>query len=163
VRRPTAAAGSAAFFALAPGVVAGVVPWALTRWDARAWWLPLRVVGVVVLAAAAVALVHAFARFVLEGLGTPAPIAPADHLVVGGPYRFVRNPMYLAVVGAVAGQALVLGRVVLLAYAGVLAVVFGAFVHLYEEPTLRRQFGDDYEGYRRAVSAWLPRLRPWRG
>jgi protein-S-isoprenylcysteine O-methyltransferase Ste14 len=108
-------------------------------------------------------LVHAFARFVVEGLGTPAPVAPTEQLVVGGIYRFVRNPMYLAVVAAVVGQALLLGRVVLLAYAVVLGVVFAAFVRLYEEPTLRRQFGDDYSRYRRAVPAWRPRLRPWRG
>jgi protein-S-isoprenylcysteine O-methyltransferase Ste14 len=163
VRRPAAAAGSAAFFALAPGVVAGVVPWLLTGWDVHAWWLPLRVVGALVLAASAGVLVHAFVRFVVEGVGTPAPVAPTEHLVVGGLYRFVRNPMYVAVVGAVVGQALLLGRVVLLAYAGVLAVVFALFVRRYEEPTLRRQFGDEYESYRRAVPAWRPRLRPWRG
>jgi protein-S-isoprenylcysteine O-methyltransferase Ste14 len=163
VRRPAAAAGSAAFFALAPGVVAGVVPWLLTGWDVYAWWLPLRVVGVLVLAASAGVLVHAFVRFVVEGVGTPAPVAPTERLVVGGLYRFLRNPMYVAVVGAVVGQAFLLGRVVLLAYAGVLAVVFALFVRLYEEPTLRRQFGDEYESYRRAVPAWRPRLRPWRG
>lgn len=163
MRKPRAAAGSAAFFAVAPGVVAGVVPWLLTGWDAHSSWLPLRVLGVVVLAASAIVLVNAFTVFVVEGLGTPAPVAPAEHLVVGGLYRFVRNPMYLAVVGAVLGQALLLGRTVLLAYAGVLAAVFAAFVRGYEEPTLRRQFGDEYETYRRAVPAWRPRLRPWRG
>jgi protein-S-isoprenylcysteine O-methyltransferase Ste14 len=163
VRRPTAAAGSAAFFAAAPGVVAGVVPWLLTRWQAHSWWLPLRVAGVLVLVASAIVLVDAFARFVVEGLGTPAPVAPTERLVVGGLYRFVRNPMYLAVLGAVVGQALLLGRAALLAYGGVLVVVFVTFVRLYEEPTLRRQFGKEYETYRGAVPAWVPRLRPWRG
>jgi protein-S-isoprenylcysteine O-methyltransferase Ste14 len=163
VRRPAAAAGSAAFFALAPGVVAGVVPWLLTRSDADAWWLPVRVLGVLALAASAAVLVHAFVRFAVEGVGTPAPVAPTAHLVVGGLYRFVRNPMYVAVVGAVVGEALLFGRVVLLGYACVLTVVFALFVRLYEEPTLRRQFGDEYESYRRAVPAWRPRLRPWRG
>jgi protein-S-isoprenylcysteine O-methyltransferase Ste14 len=71
--------------------------------------------------------------------------------------------MYVAVVGAVVAQALVLGRVVLLVYAAVLWCVFALFVRLYEEPTLRRQFGAAYEEYRSAVPAWLPRLRPWRG
>ena len=163
MRRPAAAAGSAGFFALAPAVVAGVVPWLLTRWDVHAWWLPARVLGAFALAASAAVLVHAFARFAVEGVGTPAPVAPTAHLVVGGLYRFVRNPMYVAVVGAVVGQALLFGRIVLLAYACVLAFVFALFVRLYEEPTLRRQFGDEYESYRRGVPAWRPRLRPWRG
>src|SRR4051794_8743497 len=108
MRFATAAAGSSLFFALAPGVVAGVVPWWLTGWDAEPVWLPVRVLGVLVLIAGAAVLVHAFARFVAEGVGTPAPVAPTQHLVVGGLYRWVRNPMYIAVVASVAGQALLL-------------------------------------------------------
>jgi protein-S-isoprenylcysteine O-methyltransferase Ste14 len=160
MRIATAAAGSSLFFALAPGVVAGVVPWWLTSWDAEPVWLPLRVLGVVVLVAGAAVLVHAFARFVAEGLGTPAPVAPTRHLVVGGLYRWVRNPMYLAVVGSVVGQALLLGRPALLLYALFLQVLFVAFVRGYEEPTLRSQFGSEYEAYCRAVPGWWPRARP---
>ena len=129
--RAGAAVGSAVFFALAPGVVAGVVPWWLTGWEATdlpGWWLPLRVAGVVLLVAGAGVLVHAFARFVAEGVGTPAPVAPTRELVVGGLYRYVRNPMYLAVLAAIAGQALVLGRLVLVPYAAVVAAAFVAFV-----------------------------------
>jgi protein-S-isoprenylcysteine O-methyltransferase Ste14 len=163
VRRPTAAAGSAAFFATAPGVVGGVVPWLLTRWEAHSWWLPLRIVGVVLVVVSAAVLIDAFARFVVEGLGTPAPVAPTEHLVVGGLYRFVRNPMYIAVVGVVVGQALFLGRAVLVVYGALLAALFAVFVRLYEEPSLRRQFGAEYETYRHAVPPWLPRLRPWSG
>ena len=107
-------------------------------------------------------LLDAFARFVREGRGTPAPVAPTERLVVGGLYRHVRNPMYLAVEAAILGQALLLGRSVLLAYAGVIGVAFWAFVRLYEEPTLARRYGEEYEAYRRAVPAWWPRLRPWR-
>jgi protein-S-isoprenylcysteine O-methyltransferase Ste14 len=162
VRRPAAAAGSAVFFAVAPGGVAGVGPWLLTRWHAAAWWLPVRVVGGALVVAGAAGLVHAFVRFVVEGAGTPAPVAPPERLVVGGLYRFVRNPMYVAVVAAVVGQALLLGRLVLLAYAVVVWVVVALFVRGYEEPTLHRQFGAGYDAYRRAVPAWLPRLRPWR-
>ena len=159
--RVRAAVGSAVFFVLAPGVVAGVVPWWLTGWRARAlpaWWLPLRVAGVVLVVAGAGVLVHAFARFVAEGLGTPAPVAPTRELVVGGLYRYVRNPMYLAVLAAIVGQALVLGQLVLLPYA---AVVAAAFVHGYEEPTLARQFGARYLAYRQAVPGWWPRRHPW--
>jgi protein-S-isoprenylcysteine O-methyltransferase Ste14 len=160
MRFATAAAGSSLFFALAPGVVAGVVPWWLTGWDAEPVWLPLRVLGVSVLVAGAVVLVHAFARFVAEGLGTPAPVAPTEHLVVGGLYRWVRNPMYVAVVTCVAGQALLFGRPVLAIYAAGLLALFMAFVRGYEEPTLRRQFGSEYDAYRRAVPGWWPRARP---
>ncbi len=160
MRLATAAAGSSLFFALAPGVVAGVMPWWLTGWDAEPVWLPLRVLGALVLAAGAGVLVHAFARFVAEGLGTPAPVAPTQHLVVGGLYRWVRNPMYVAVVSCVAGQALLFGSLGLALYAAGLLVLFVSFVRGYEEPTLRRQFGSEYEAYRRAVPGWWPRARP---
>jgi protein-S-isoprenylcysteine O-methyltransferase Ste14 len=165
MRKAVAAGGSAVFFVLAPGVVAGLVPWWLTGWRTRAlpaWWLPLRLAGVVLLAAGVVVLVQAFARFVVEGLGTPAPVAPTAELVVGGLYRYVRNPMYLAVLATILGQALLLGQLVLLPYAAVVAAAFGAFVHWYEEPTLARQFGARYQAYRQAVPGWWPRRRPWR-
>ncbi|HET6548927.1 MAG TPA: isoprenylcysteine carboxylmethyltransferase family protein [Solirubrobacter sp.] len=153
----SAAAGSSLFFALAPGVVAGVVPWLITGWEAEPAWLGWRVLGALVTAAGAAVLVHAFARFVREGVGTPAPVAPTERLVVGGLYRWVRNPMYLAVVACVAGQAGVFGRPVLLAYAAGLLVLFVAFVRSYEQPTLTRRFGADYEAYVRAVPGWWPR------
>jgi protein-S-isoprenylcysteine O-methyltransferase Ste14 len=165
MRKPVAAAGSAVFFLLAPGVVAGLVPWSLTGWRAGsplpAYWLPLRVVGVVLVAAGVVVLVSAFVRFVVEGVGTPAPVAPTRQLVVGGLYRHVRNPMYLAVLACIVGQALALLRPVLLPYAAVIAAAFVLFVHGYEEPTLRDQFGERYEAYLRAVPGWWPRWHPW--
>jgi protein-S-isoprenylcysteine O-methyltransferase Ste14 len=163
VGRARAALGSIVFFAIAPVSVAGLVPWLLTRWHVHDVWLPLRVLGGVLVAAGAAVLLHAFARFVLEGLGTPAPVAPPERLVVGGAYRYVRNPMYVALEAVVIGQALLLGRAVLVAYAAVLFVVFAAFVRFYEERTLRRTFGAEYEAYRRAVPAWLPRRTPWKG
>jgi protein-S-isoprenylcysteine O-methyltransferase Ste14 len=162
MRRQSAAAGSALFFAVAPGVVAGVVPWLITGWEVEAeWWAPLRVAGATLVVAAAAVLVHAFARFVVEGLGTPAPVAPTERLVVGGLYRHVRNPMYLAVGATIVGQALVLGRPLLLAYAAAFGLVVATFVWSYEEPTLSARYGDEYAAYRRAVPAWWPRLRPW--
>jgi protein-S-isoprenylcysteine O-methyltransferase Ste14 len=156
--------GSLGFLVLAPGIVAGLLPWWLTGWRVREpfpYWLPLRFVGVFLLAAGVVALLHAFARFVVEGIGTPAPVAPTERLVVGGLYRYVRNPMYLAVAATIVGQALALGRPILLLYAAAFAVAVAAFVHWYEEPTLRRQFGEQYEAYRTAVPAWWPRREPW--
>jgi len=165
MRRPTAAAGSALFFAIAPGVVAGLVPWWLTGWRVRgqlAHWAPVRVAGLILLIGGAVVLIQAFARFVAEGHGTPAPVAPTEHLVTGGLYRYVRNPMYLAVVAAITGQALALGQPVLLGYAAAVWVTVASFVRWYEEPALARQFGAQYRAYRRSVPAWLPRIRPWR-
>ena len=162
-RRASAAAGTSLFLALAPGTVAGVVPWWLTGWETGDPPYPLlvRILGAALLAAAAVVILVAFTRFVVEGVGTPAPAAPTERLVVGGLYRYVRNPMYLAVATAIVGQALLLSRPVLLAYAAAIALANAAFVHWYEEPTLHRRFGADYEAYRRAVPGWVPRLRPW--
>jgi protein-S-isoprenylcysteine O-methyltransferase Ste14 len=159
--RVVAAAGSAVFFVLAPGIVAGLVPWLITGWRVEPIWAPLRVLGWVVLVPSVVVLVSAFVRFVVEGFGTPAPVAPPSKLVVGGFYRYVRNPMYLCVLGAIIGQALVFGQLLVLVYAAVVCFAFYAMVHWHEEPSLRRNFGNQYDTYRDAVPGWLPRLRPW--
>jgi protein-S-isoprenylcysteine O-methyltransferase Ste14 len=152
------------FLALAPAAVAGLVPWLLTGWrsaDPPVW---LEAIGWMVLAAGAIVLLEAFARFVVEGIGTPAPVVPTRKLVVGGLYRYVRNPMYLAVAAVILGQAAVLGRWILVFYAFVFGSTVWSFVHWYEEPTLRRQFGAEYEEYLRDVPGWLPRRpRPDRG
>jgi protein-S-isoprenylcysteine O-methyltransferase Ste14 len=164
MRRAAAATASAAFFALAPGTVAGLIPWWLTGWQIRgplARWAPLRVIGLIMLILGGIALVQAFARFVSQGHGTPAPVAPTERLVTGGLYRHVRNPMYLAVVAAITGQALALGQPGLLGYAAAVWVTVAAFARWYEEPALARQFGAQYEAYRRGVPAWRPRIRPW--
>jgi protein-S-isoprenylcysteine O-methyltransferase Ste14 len=159
--RLRAALGSLVFLVLVPGVVAGVLPWALTGWETRAPERALQLAGVAFVVAGAGVLLHAFARFVVEGIGTPAPIAPTEHLVVGGMYRYVRNPMYLAVGTTIVGQALILGRLGLIAYAAIFGVVVATFVRAYEEPTLAARFGASYEAYRGAVPAWWPRSRPW--
>ncbi len=160
--RLRAAVGSLLFLVVEPGVVAGLVSWGLTGWEVAHPPLIIAVVGYVILVAGVAVLLHAFVRFVIEGVGTPAPVAPTRHLVIGGLYRYVRNPMYIAVALTILGQAMVLGRPVLLLYALVFGVTVGTFVHLYEQPTLTLQFGAEYEAYRDAVPAWLPRRRPWR-
>jgi protein-S-isoprenylcysteine O-methyltransferase Ste14 len=108
-------------------------------------------------------IAHSFARFAREGLGTPVPAAPPTELVVGGLYRHVRNPMYLALDCLIVGQALLLGRARLVAYAAAVTAATAIFVKVYEEPTLAKTFGDQYERYRRNVPGWWLRLRPWDG
>lgn len=164
--RFSAALGSLVFLVLAPGTVAGFVPWWISRWQVRPALLGLaagRVAGAVLVAAACAVLLDSFARFALGGLGTPAPVLPTRHLVVRGLYRHVRNPMYVAVVSAVLGQGLLLGDARLLAYGAGLWLVFHLFVLGYEEPTLLRSHGAEYERFRASVPRWVPRLRPWRG
>lgn len=97
------------------------------------------------------------------GRGTPAPVAPPKNLVVVGFYRYVRNPMYLGFFVGWAGLWVVFGRANLIAIAVAVVVVLGValFVRLYEEPTLRRMFGAEYEEYCRNVHPWVPRMRPW--
>ena len=166
MRRVFAVLGSAVFLLLAPGTVAGLVPWWISRWkleDPLLGWLPVRAVGVALAAAGAIVLLDSFARFALEGLGTPAPVFPTRHLVIGGWYRNVRNPMYVAVVSAIAGQGLILGNVRVLEYAALVWFFFHLFVLAYEEPTMQATFGDEYKAFRAAVPRWIPRLSPWRG
>lgn len=116
-------------------------------------------IGLVLIAAAAVFLVSAFVQFVVEGIGTPAPVAPTRHLVVKGVYRYVRNPMYLAVITAVVGQALFFGQLSLFVYAAIAGAAMFTFVRVYEEPHLSERFGEEYEAYRQRVPGWWPRVR----
>jgi protein-S-isoprenylcysteine O-methyltransferase Ste14 len=165
MRRPLAIAGSAVFLLAAPGTVAGIIPWLLTQrygrpFSSLAGAVPL---GVLLIVAGVVVLLHAFARFTLEGSGTPAPVAPTERLVVGGAYRYVRNPMYLAVLAIILGQALLFASWGVALYAVLARACTFAFVRFYEEPTLSRRYGDQYQAYCRAVPGWVPRLTPWRG
>jgi protein-S-isoprenylcysteine O-methyltransferase Ste14 len=147
-----------------PGVIAGLVPYWITRgWQGAGAPLALQVVGAALLLAGLGALAHTVIRFVVEGLGTPFPAAPTENLVVGGLYRNVRNPMYLAVIAIILGQAAILGSATLLVYAAIFWVTVASFVRFYEEPTLAARYGDQYETYRQAVRGWWPRLTPWRG
>jgi protein-S-isoprenylcysteine O-methyltransferase Ste14 len=117
MRKITATAGSAVFLVIAPGVVAGLMPPWLTGWQPGGDWpVPVRITGAVLTGAGAVVLLGAFAQFAIQGQGTPAPPAPTKQLVVRGLYRYVRNPMYLAVLAVITGQALLLSRPVLLGY-----------------------------------------------
>jgi protein-S-isoprenylcysteine O-methyltransferase Ste14 len=166
VKRPAAIAGSAIFFVIAPVVLAGFVPWWITGWEVAPPFLDLeatRIVGGVLIVACVPLLVDSFARFALQGRGTPAPIAPPDRLVVSGLYRHVRNPMYVAIVGVIFGQAVLLADRRLVAYGALFWLASHSFVVLYEEPALRRQFGESYEKFCANVPRWIPRLVPWPG
>jgi protein-S-isoprenylcysteine O-methyltransferase Ste14 len=166
LRRIFAIFGTAAFLVLAPGVVAGYIPWTITHWQAHVpfpGFTSLRVIGVALMAAGVPALLECFARFALQGVGTPAPVFPTQRLVVSGSYRFVRNPMYLSVLAVLFGQALFLESIWVAVYAACAWLITHLFVVFYEEPTLLRTFGAEYENYRKHVPRWIPRLTPWRG
>ena len=133
--------GSALFFVAVPSVVAGLIPWWMTRWEFLPPFFDLqatRAVGILLIVAGLPGLVDSFARFALQGLGTPAPIAPPQHLVVTGLYRYVRNPIYVMVAAVIFSQAVLLGDWRLLAYGAVFCLVCHLFVVGYEEPTLKK-------------------------
>jgi protein-S-isoprenylcysteine O-methyltransferase Ste14 len=160
--RATALVGSALFLALAPGTIAGLVPWLIVRWPAPTPVPALTALGGTMIGLGLLLLLECFGRFAVQGRGTPAPVAPPERLVVTGPYRRVRNPMYVAVTAVVLGQAALFASLPLLVYGLVLWAGFHAFVLAYEEPTLRRLFPQDYAAFFAAVPRWIPRLRPWR-
>jgi protein-S-isoprenylcysteine O-methyltransferase Ste14 len=156
--------GTIVFLFLAPGIVAGLIPWLITGWRWHDWggatWIVLPIAWILIALGAAF-LLYAFALFAVNR-GTPAPVAPTQTLVVTGVYRFVRNPMYLAVLAIILGQALLFGSWWLVLYAGIALTAVVAFVKGYEEPTLTRTYGEQYLEYRRNVPGWWPRLTPWR-
>lgn len=162
MRRAEAFIGTGAFLLLAPGVVAGLIPWFITRWRVDATPLWASALGVLLLLCGGAILLDSFLRFAREGRGTPAPVAPTERLVVTGFYRHVRNPMYVAVTALILAQVLLFQSAALTAYLIVVWTAFHLFVVFYEEPTLKRAFPDDYARYAANVPRWLPRLSAWR-
>lgn len=164
MQRAVAIIGSAIFLVIAPGTLAVYVPWYLTHWQFAPSLFPIaRVLGGALIVAGLPILLDSFARFALQGLGTPAPVMPPKRLVVTGFYRYVRNPMYVAVTALIVGQGLLFGSVTALEYSAILWAGFFLFVVAYEEPVLDAQFADEYKRYRANVRRWLPRITPWRG
>ena len=155
MRRVFAIVGSIVFLLIAPGTVAGVIPWEISHWRMQ--------VGASFIGVSIPMLLDSFARFALRGIGTPAPVFPPKHLVVTGLYRNVRNPMYVAALGVIQGQGLLLGDVRVLGYGALVWLISHLFVIGYEEPTLRKRFASEYEAYRASVPRWIPRLSPWGG
>jgi protein-S-isoprenylcysteine O-methyltransferase Ste14 len=152
-----------AFFTLAfPGTVLIWVPLWLSAYTSGTHELgPTRWVGVAPLIIGTAGLLWCIWDFGRTGKGTLAPLDPPRFVVRSGLYRIVRNPMYLSVLTALGGEVLLLGSPRLAIWAAIVAIAFHLFVVAYEEPTLRREFGTDYESYCRAVSRWRPR-RPTR-
>jgi protein-S-isoprenylcysteine O-methyltransferase Ste14 len=137
----------------------------MTHWQLQPPFLGLeltRGLGAMMILAGVPGLVDSFARFALQGLGTPAPIAPTRTLVVTGLYRYVRNPIYVAVVAIILGQAVLIGDWHLIVYGALLWLFFHVWVVAYEEPTLEQTFAEEYEAFRANVPRWIPRMRPWR-
>jgi protein-S-isoprenylcysteine O-methyltransferase Ste14 len=165
MRKASAILGSILFLLLAPGVVAGFVPWWISRWQMRAPLLGIsvfRVLGVFLIVAGVPMVLDSFVRFAIQGLGTPAPVFPTTHLVVTGLYRHVRNPMYVGVIAIIAGQGLLFGSQRVLGYGALVWMAFHLFVRGYEEPKLTKRFGEEYREFCRNVPRWMPRLRGWR-
>ena len=164
MRRLLSILGSAIFLVIAPGTVAVLVPRWITGWRLQPPLLGtalFRVLGIALIGIGLPVLLDSFARFAIQGLGTPAPVFPTRHLVVTGWYRYVRNPMYVAVVSLIIGQALLFGNLRLLVYGVAIWLAFHLFVLVYEEPTLQGKFGAEYEEFCANVGRWIPRVRPW--
>jgi len=155
-----AVAKTLVFTVFVSGTVAGYVPWRL-RQDASAAvtgaeeWAAITVIAIGI----AIYLYTAFWGFALIGGGTPAPIAPTKILVVKGLHRFVRNPMYIGVGLVIGGQAWLFHSLHIALYMACMLLIAHLFVLFYEEPTLSRQFGGEYERYRATVPRWIPKFR----
>lgn len=146
------------FTILVPGSVLVVIPSGILEGFPRIQLGALTALGIVMIAMGAVIYFRCAWEFAVRGLGTPAPIAPTKFLVTTALHRYVRNPMYIGVFGVLLGEAGMFHSLRLLAYAALLCLPVELFVIFYEEPTLRRQFGDSYEEYRRAVPRWIPKF-----
>jgi protein-S-isoprenylcysteine O-methyltransferase Ste14 len=142
-----------------PGFFAGYLPWTVFGLkDARPdLTRPLDLVALLLIAAGALLLGACIFEFARTGRGTLSPADPPRHLVVRGLYRYVRNPMYLSVTTIVLGEALLMRSASLAVYWAVWFLAANSFVMGYEEPTLRRQFGESYDEYARRVGRWIPR------
>jgi len=146
---------------LLPGVVAGYVPWryfGLSRAHIE-WSDPLDLAGLGCVASGVLLLALCIFEFARTGRGTLSPVDPPRYLVVRGAYRYVRNPMYLAVTLVLLGEAAILHSADLVAYWACFFVAANLFVIGYEEPYLRSRFGVSYDTYTQQVGRWVPRVR----
>jgi protein-S-isoprenylcysteine O-methyltransferase Ste14 len=145
-----------------PGLILVLFPWLITHFQTGApqWPLAVRALGVALIVLGVLVNIATFVRFPVEGIGTPFPTNPPSSrkVMTGGPYRYVRNPMYVSYFVAIVGEALLLSRPVLFIYLLVVVAFVVGFVHWWEEPTMTKRFGAEYEAYRKRVPGWWPRL-----
>ena len=147
------------FLIVAPGMVAGYIPLGLLRWGPQIETGVLAYLAFPLWLIGGMILLWSFWNFLNEGGGTPAPVDPPKELVATGFYRYVRNPMYVAVFTIIVGHFLWFGYWYLLIYAIIVFIAFNTFVTYYEEPTLKRKFGATYEEYLQRVPRWIPRFK----
>ena len=146
-----------------PALVLVLVPWYITHFQIPAEDSPARIVAAVaIIAVGLIPLFESIGRFVIKGRGTLMPAVPTEHLVATGLFRFVRNPMYIGVITALFGEALLFTSRHMLTYIAIVLLIMHVFVCVYEEPTLARKYGDEYAHFKQNVPRWIPRLRPWR-
>ena len=163
MRRSAAAVVSVAWGVALGGTFGALLPYLLGDWQFHRplpYWAIAQAAGGLLICAGLVPVVQSFTEFIRAN-GTPVPVASPPRLVVSVCYRYVRNPIYVGFLGVLLGEALLFGSRGLLEYALIAWAVGAAAVRWYEEPRLAREFGAEYREYRRAVRAWLPRLRPW--
>jgi protein-S-isoprenylcysteine O-methyltransferase Ste14 len=144
-----------------PGLISVYLPAWITRWRVPQQVWGWRLLAVALIAIGLLPLGESIVRFVMVGRGTLAPMQPTERLVVSGFYRYVRNPMYVGVLTLIMGQAVLFESKALWEYLAWVAVGFQVFVLAYEEPTLRKRYGESYNDFCRHVPRWLPRWRPW--
>jgi protein-S-isoprenylcysteine O-methyltransferase Ste14 len=145
-----------------PGLISFYIPAWITHWhippDGRTWRVPL---GCLLIALGVIPLFESIIRFLRVGHGTLSPTHPTETLVISGLYRYVRNPMYVGILFILLGQIILFLNKSLATYAVCVAIAMNLFVLLYEEPTLRARYGEQYINFCRNVPRWLPRLTPW--
>ena len=147
------------FTILVPGTVLGLVPrWLLGGFSGPESG-PLTWLGILIILIGGAVYLRCAWEFAVRGLGTPAPIAPTKFLVTTALHGYVRNPMYIGVFGVLLGEVVTFRSMVLLLYAAFICVAVQLFVIFYEEPTLRRRFGESYEEYLRCVPRWIPKFK----
>ena len=163
MRRSAAAVVSVAWGVALGGTFGALLPYLLGDWHFHRplpYWAIAQAAGVLLICAGLVPVVQSFIKFIRAN-GTPVPVASPPRLVVSGFYRYVRNPIYVGFLAFLIGEALLFGSRGLLGYTAVAWCIGAAAVRFYEEPVLARKFGAEYQAYRRAVAAWIPRLHPW--
>ena len=142
-----------------PGLVLVLMPWYITHFRIPADESPVRIVAATtIVVLGLIPLFESIVRFVVKGRGTLVPAIPTEHLVISGLYRFVRNPMYIGVITALLGEALLFRRRHMLVYTAIVWLLMHAFVCLYEEPILAHKYGEEYSRYKRKVPCWIPRV-----